>query len=159
MSDGDFSVRPISETDRPWVEATLEEFWGSTLMVSRGVLHDIPAQPGFLAVAEDGPCGLITYTIAGDQCEITLIQSVRDGAGVGSALLEAVRRAAGCRRLWLITTNDNLPALGFYQRRRFTLVAVHPNALEASRKLKPQIPATGLDGIPLRDEIELEMLL
>jgi hypothetical protein len=50
-------------------------------------------------------------------------------------------------------------ALRFYQKRGFVLVAVHRNALEQSRKLKPEIPLIGDDEIPLRDEIELEMML
>jgi hypothetical protein len=59
----------------------------------------------------------------------------------------------------LVTTNDNLNALRFYQKRGFVLVAVHRNALEVSRKLKPEIPLVGMDSIPLRDEIELEMMV
>ena len=85
-----------------------------------------------------------------------------EGIGVGSALvstLEDAARAAGCRRLWLITTNDNLEALRFYQRRGFVLAALHPGAIEASRRLKPVIPLVGHDGIPIRDELELERLL
>jgi ribosomal protein S18 acetylase RimI-like enzyme len=81
---------------------------------------------------------------------------------VGSALIAAVRaaaQAAGCRRLWLVTTNDNTRALRFYQKRGFRLAALYPNAMERYRRLKPQIPELGLDGIPLRDEIELEMTL
>lgn len=31
--------------------------------------------------------------------------------------------------------------------------------LEEYRKIKPEIPLTGEDGIPIRDEIELEMKL
>jgi ribosomal protein S18 acetylase RimI-like enzyme len=66
---------------------------------------------------------------------------------------------AGCSRLWLITTNDNLIALKFYQKRGFQLIAVHPDALAESRKIKPSIPQFGMHGIPLRDEIELHMIL
>ncbi len=60
-------------------------------------------------------------------------------------------------RLVVVTTNDNLNALRFYQKRGFILVQLRPNALARSRQLKPQIPLVGMDGIPLRDEIELEM--
>jgi DNA-3-methyladenine glycosylase I len=74
-------------------------------------------------------------------------------------VVKKVARQSGCRRLWLVTTNDNLNALRFYQKRGFALVAVHRNALEISRKLKPEIPLIGADGIPLRDEIELEITL
>lgn len=55
-----------------------------------------------------------------------------------------------------MTTNDNLDALRFYQRRGWRLVAVHPDPLEESRRLKPSIPTVGLFGIPRRDELELE---
>ena len=88
--------------------------------------------------------------------------STVEGQGIGTALLEAVKLAAveaGCNRLWVITTNDNWPALRYYQKRGFRLRAVYPDALDHSRKLKPEIPLFGLEGIPLRDEIELEMRL
>jgi GNAT superfamily N-acetyltransferase len=104
----------------------------------------------------------VTYHIEGDACEIVSLDSLVEGIGIGAALIEAVKDAAlaaGCTRLWLITTNDNLHALRLYQKRGFVLAALHRNALEVSRRLKPQIPLVGLDGIPLRDEIELEMRL
>ena len=76
------------------------------------------------------------------------------------ALVQAVATAmgaAGCTRLVVVTTNDNLHALRFYQRQGFVLAALRPNALAKSRQIKPEIPLIGFDGIPLRDEIELEM--
>ncbi len=106
--------------------------------------------------------GLITYLIEEDSCQIITINSTRPFTGIGVALIEAVHETArqhGCKRLWLITTNDNLYALHFYQKRGFVLVALHRNALEFASKLKPEIPLIGNDGIPLRDEIELEMIL
>ena len=106
--------------------------------------------------------GLVTYHVDEDACEIVTIDSLVPSRGVGTALIEAVKVAAieaGCKRLWLITTNDNLNALRFYQKWGFELVAIHRNALEKSRELKPEIPTIGMDGIPLRDEIELEMVI
>lgn len=164
MTQAGFVIRPILAKDRDWVECIMNEHWGSTLMVSRGVLHDIAAQDGFIAIREGSGIriGLVTYAIQGGECEMTLLQSMAERVGVGAALTLAVRDAAiaaGCGRLWLITTNDNTHALRFYQRRGFTIAAIHINALEQARKLKPGIPLTGADGIPLRDEIELEMRL
>jgi N-acetylglutamate synthase-like GNAT family acetyltransferase len=104
----------------------------------------------------------VTYRLEGDECEVITLNSLIGGMGVGSALIEAIREvavSAGCKRLWLITTNDNLAALSFYQKRGFVLVAVYRNVLEQSRRLKPEIPLVGMDGIPLRDELELELLL
>jgi N-acetylglutamate synthase-like GNAT family acetyltransferase len=102
---------------------------------------------------------LLTYRIEGKAREIVTIDSTSKGEGIGTALIHSVRDVAkgkGCRKLWLVTTNDNLEALGFYQRRGFHLVALYPNALEASRKLKPQISMKAANGIPIRDELELQ---
>ena len=97
-----------------------------------------------------------------NECEIVSLDSARQGMGVGTMLIHNVveeARKKDCRRIFLITTNDNLNALGFYQKRGFELVAVHRGALEKSRKIKPGIPLMGANNIPLRDEIELEMIL
>ncbi len=154
-------VRPFRDGDREWVRETLRELWGETV-VSRGVVHDPTALPGFVAEEGGERVGLLTYRIDGADCEVVTIDAFPAGAGAGTALLDAAGRAArdaGCGRLWLITTNDNLRALRFYQRRGFRLVAVHPDAVERSRALKALIPEIGLDGIPLRDELELELEL
>ena len=121
-----------------------------------------PSLPGFAAFDGGRPVGLATYAIEGASCECVTLDSLAEGAGVGTALLAAVEKTArtvGCGRLWLITTNDNLSALRFYQKRGFRLVAVHREALAESRKLKPSIPPVGREGIPLRDELELELPL
>jgi len=157
-----FQVRPLNKGDRDWVASLLNEQWGSTRMVTRGRVHQVDELPGFVAMEDYKPVGLVTYRIEGDQCEITTLNSLVEKEGIGTALIDAVRDVANgarCKRLWLITTNDNTAALHFYQKRGFTLAALYPNALEKSRTLKPEIPLTGIDGIPLRDEIELELLL
>ena len=157
-----FFIQPIDDRRREWTNRLLVRRWGSTNVVSRGVLHQADRLPGFIALLEGSLVGLVTYHVSGEECEIVTLDSTLEGIGIGSALIQSVRQAAieaGCRRLWLITTNDNLPALHFYQMRDFHLVAVYPNALERSRQLKPEIPMLGLDGIPLRDEIELEIML
>ncbi len=158
----DVQVRPITQGDRKWLSELIREHWGSGIVVSKGWVHEPRKLEGFLAAKGEELLGALTYRVVGDECEVVTIDSVREGMGVGSSLLESVRKKAlalGCRRLWLITTNDNLPALRFYQKRGFRLVAIYPNAMEKSRKLKPSIPHVGIDGIPLRDELELELPL
>jgi N-acetylglutamate synthase-like GNAT family acetyltransferase len=157
-----FTIRPAEKEDRNWVAQFLDEQWGSTRIVTRGEVYLAHLLPGFIAIKDDARVGLITYRFEGTECEIITINSTVEGGGIGSALIEAVKQAVileGCKRMWLITTNDNMRALRFYQKRGFHLIAVYPNALEQSRKLKPEIPLFGIDGIPLRDEIELEMRL
>jgi len=94
-------------------------------------------------------------------CEIISLDSLVPSVGIGTALVEAVKetaRAHNCKRIWLTTTNDNLNALRFYQKRGFILVTIHRDAVNIARKYKP-IPLTGADGIPIRDEIELELMI
>ena len=64
-----------------------------------------------------------------------------------------------CRRLSVVTTNDNVRALGFYQRRGFILSAFRKGAIEKSRRIKPEIPELCCDYIPIRDELELVLRL
>jgi ribosomal protein S18 acetylase RimI-like enzyme len=106
--------------------------------------------------------GLATFDVRDGQCELVTLDAFTEDRGVGSALLAAVTQEASrqdCRRLWLVTTNDNLPALHFYQRRELRLVAVHRGAVDAARQLKPTIPLVGTDGIAVHDELELELPL
>ena len=110
----------------------------------------------------DDWAGAITFMIRGEECEITSLDSLDEGKGIGTALINEVLQEVKekkCRRVFLITTNDNLHALGFYQRRRFELVTVHRGAVNKSRKIKPTIPLIGENNIPLRDEIELEIII
>ncbi len=148
--------------DRECVRDFIARRWGAEIVVAHGVVYRPHELGGFVAQRGDEIVGLVTLRAEAGACEIVTIDSTQPGVGIGTALIDAVKefaRQAGCARLWLITTNDNLDALRFYQKRGFALVAVHRNAVEESRKFKPQIPLIGNDGIPLRDEIELEMFL
>jgi ribosomal protein S18 acetylase RimI-like enzyme len=155
-------VQPLRDEDRSWARRLLAARWGSPTIVSRGRAQDASRLAGFVARLDGARAGLATYRIDGDACELVSLDSITENCGVGSALLDAVvsmATEAGCRRLWLITGNDNLNALRFYQKRELRLVALHRDALAESRRIKPEIPERGLHGIPLRDELELERLL
>lgn len=159
---GQVTTRAMTSDDREWAHALIAEHWGGIKMVTRGVLYDMREFPGIIAWRDGVPVGLATYRIDGDACELMSINSLIQDSGVGTSLLRAVEetaRAAGCRRLFLITTNDNTHALRFYQRKGYRLVALRPGAIDEARRLKPGIPKVGIDGIPLRDELELERML
>jgi GNAT superfamily N-acetyltransferase len=68
-------------------------------------------------------------------------------------------RELDCKRVQLLTTNDNLNAIGFYQKRGFELVGVNLGAIDKERALKPSIPFIGKNGIPIRHEVEFAMYL
>jgi GNAT superfamily N-acetyltransferase len=156
------TIRPVTPDDADWIKQFTAEHWGDTVVVSRGVVHAPQQLQGFVANQGDERIGLASYQIVATDCELVTLASIRTGAGVATALIDAVKARAsqaGCWRLWLITTNDNLNALRFYQKRGVALVAVHRDAVTRARRLKPAIPLVGAEGIPLRDEIELELLL
>jgi len=157
---GGFRVRAIEPGDSDWLRAFLAEHWGSEDVVVHGERFHPVELPGFVATVGDARVGLITYDMRGSTCEIVTLNSTVEGRGIGAALIGRVREIArerDCTRLCLTTTNDNLHALRFYQKRGFELVAVHRGAVETSRELKPEIPAIGCHGIARRDEIEMAL--
>ena len=157
---GSVVVRPYAlDTDEAWAQVVLDREMGGRWQARRGELVDVLALPGF--VAEEGAecVGILTYRIEEDDCELAVLVALRARGGIGSALVDALLAAVGhLARIWVVTTNDNLDALRFYQRRGFVLSALRPGAVDTAReKLKPSISPVGEYGIPLRDEIELEL--
>jgi ribosomal protein S18 acetylase RimI-like enzyme len=156
-------ILPTQFSDAAWIRTFTREHWADDYVVVHGVIYYPHKLPGFVAKDEKGSIlGLATYSLDPSNCELVSLNADPPGTGVGTALVSAVievAQKAKCKRIWLITTNDSVEALAFYQKRGFHLVAVYPNALEISRKLKPSIPMISSNGIPLRDEIELEMHL
>jgi len=134
--------------------------WGADFIVSEGDRlygHDLD---GFVVAGENEIFCLLTYRVKNGECEIVSLNSSMRNQGIGSDLInkmiEKARNIVGLKRLWLMTTNDNLDAIRFYQKRGFVLTAIHPDAIEASRKLGQDIPLIGNYGIPIRDEIEMD---
>ena len=157
-----FRIRPVGRDDRNWIVEFLETQQGSTRVVRRGQIWLAHLLPGFAAFAGECPVGLVTWQAEGAAGEIMTIHSLREGQGIGSGLLAAVCEVAlgeGCASLEMVLTNDNLQALRFCQKRGFQLVALHPGSLEEARKVKPDIPLFGQEGIPLRDELVLRLSL
>ena len=156
------NVRPIEDDEREQIVKILTERWGSPVVVSRGVRHDLSGLPTLVADQDGEIVGIVTYAPGGDSAEITSLDALQPDRGVGTALLDAVidvGLSRGWGRLWLVTTNDNTHALRFYQRRGWDLVAVHRGAVDDARSAKPEIPETGNDDIAIRHELELELVL
>lgn len=159
-----FAIRETNEQDREWINRWLIFQWGA----ERVIVHDqefFPADlAGYIAydhISEER-IGLITFRESDSEIEIITLDSLREGIGVGNALIETVKekaRLAGYKRLWLVTTNDNLSSLRFYQKRGFRITNVNIGAVDRARVRKPEIPEIGDQGIHIRDEIALEYRL
>ena len=152
-------IRSVAAVSPEALRAHVVDTWHDESVVAHGERLYPARLPGYVALVGDAIVGHVSYRVAGDDCELTSIDAEPPRAGIGSALLEAAiaaARAAGCARVWLTTTNDNLDALRFYQRHGFRLTALRPGAVDLARStLKPQLPIEGSYGIPMRDELDL----
>ena len=158
MPDREITVRPVQETDRPTVEWLTTQLWGAAEVVVHDDVFYPASLPGFIAERAGRIAGLVTFDARAGVLEIVTINALDQFTGIGTMLIEAVRAEAkrrGCQQVTLTTTNDNVDALRFYQRRGFRMAALRPGAVDRSRLRKPEIPRTGDFGIPLHDEIDL----
>jgi ribosomal protein S18 acetylase RimI-like enzyme len=158
-----YTLRRLTPADKPVLVSLLVREWGAVEVaaLSIGGVIDASELPGWLAESDGEVVGLLTYLVRDDVAEMVTINAFT-GGGVGAALVAALVeecRTRRIRRIHVTTTNDNTRALRFYQRVGFRLTALRVDVMAEVRKLKPEIPSHGLDGIPIRDEIELNMEL
>ncbi|QAT61819.1 GNAT family N-acetyltransferase [Acidilutibacter cellobiosedens] len=157
-----YTIIPICDELRKDVVDFISDNWGSPIIVSKGKVHFADILEGYVAVENGEIDGVITYSIENGECEIVSLDSLVENQGIGSNLINKVIEKAKenkCRRVWLITTNDNTKAIRYYQKRGFYMKEIHINAIQRSRKLKPQIPLYGFDNIPILHEIEFEKII
>lgn len=153
-------IKAISSENREQINDFISSHWFSTVMVVRGDLVDMTILDGFVTYEGEKIIGLATYRIYGTECEIMSLDSLVERQGIGTTLVNKVIEIAKeikCTKIKLITTNDNINALRFYQKLGFDMAKLYRNALDISRRLKPTIPLLGEFDIPLKHEIEFEM--
>lgn len=152
-------IHKVDDVPKKMIIDFFRAHWGSTEMVISSGVYDCCALDGFIVINENGEItGVITYVKKGQECEIISIDSIIEGKGIGTALIQEVEQLATkekCKLMKLVTTNDNLSALKFFQKRGFVLSHIINHAVEKARMLKPEIPLIGYHGIPIRDEIVL----
>lgn len=152
----------ITSLNRTLINQFLTQHWFTTTMIVRGKEIDMTEVDGFYLAEKETVLGLVTYVVYDGVLEIISLDSLKENQGIGTALLDAAVEEAGkqgCSKVVLITTNDNVDAMRFYQKRGFDMARLFRSAMERSRQLKPEIPLIGEHGIPLRHEIEFERIL
>jgi ribosomal protein S18 acetylase RimI-like enzyme len=149
-------VRRSEFRDRSWLEEILRRSWSGAVAIVNGEPIELLDQHCLVAGERDG---FAVFRLK-PKPELLLLQSVKPSSGVGTALLKSLvahLRDLGFRQLFVTTTNDNLDALRFYQRRGFEVCETRPSAVDRARLLKPSIPLVAANGMPIRDEIELKL--
>lgn len=155
-----FCVEKIGESGKIEVSEFFKNAWGSETIVSKGKVHRYKNLEGFFVKKDGKLIGMLNFRIESEELEVVSLYSLIKKRGIGTALVEKTVKEAkrkNCKRLWLVTTNDNTNAIRFYQKLGFEICAFHNNALEVSRKLKASIPLKGADKIPIKHEIEFEI--
>lgn len=151
-------VKPVTPADALWLENLVENDWGGNPLVVRTVSYYPHKMAGLVAFEGDKRVGVLSYEIRDDICEIIIFEVFNKFKGIGTQMLDALKKLVktqGCKKIYLMTTNDNLEALRFYQKRGFTISGIHLDSVKKSREIKPSIGLTGDYGIPVRDEIDL----
>lgn len=155
-------LRSSTLQDAKWLEELMNRDWGGIPLVIRGKKYYPANLDGIIAENANDIAGFLFYEIRGQDCEIIVFEVFDKFKGTGTQILDQLKEIATskkCRRLYLMTTNDNLDALRFYQKRGFHICGIHLDSVKISRQIKPTIGMTGDHGIPVRDEIDLEFLL
>ncbi|HEY5640249.1 MAG TPA: GNAT family N-acetyltransferase [Dehalococcoidia bacterium] len=144
--------------DAAFIEEQWRRLWGLPVVSLERQYEPADVEGLVYRDDEGAPQGLVTWHVDGDSAEIVTVDAFEQGRRIGGRLLtgaeEALRRQ-GVRRATIMTTNDNLRAIAFYVRHGYRLVAVHLDAMDRVRQIKPEVPEVGHDGLPLRDAIEL----
>ena len=155
-------VRPLTAGDRGWVRATLVRNWSSTTVARRGELIEARDLSGYVALLGGRRTGLVLVDVRNGDLEVVAISTRTRRQGVGHALIKQCveqARERGCRRVWLITTNNNTAAVAFYQHIGMDLCAYYRHGVRALRLLKPSIPLRDSTGVRIDHELEFELLL
>ena len=154
---------PIQDSDRDAICQFITEHWHAPHICIRDKLYYPHQAEAFIERRDGKIAALVTYEQQGDAILMITQNSIEPGAGIGASLVLKVieeARKRKVRRIWLTTTNDNLKSMGFYQRMGFRLVAVHRDVVSGGRQsLKPELPEFGVNGLPILDEIEMELIL
>jgi GNAT superfamily N-acetyltransferase len=157
-----YHIQPIEPEDRQNILKIIDYYWHGEFIVIHGEIFYPSQLSGIKAVRKNRIVGILHFLIQTKVCEIITLESLIEHQGIGAKLISAVEEIAinnHCEHLQVTTTNDNLPALGFYQKLGFHLIQLKAEQIAQSRKLKPTIPAMGYKNIPIRDEIVLEKTL
>ncbi|MBN2103595.1 GNAT family N-acetyltransferase [bacterium] len=155
-----FHIKPVTDQDRAWIKYFIHQEWHADFIVAHKKIVYPDQMDGIIAWMENGKSGLVTYKIEDLSCEIITLNSLIPSIGIGTALMDAVKTLAAENqrtKVWL-TTNDNLDALRFYQKRGFRIARIDHRSIAYARQFK-SIPEIGETGIPIRDELELELRL
>jgi ribosomal protein S18 acetylase RimI-like enzyme len=153
-------TRVVSQKEKEIIRTLVRRFWGEPEQLTFDRKFVVAELPAHLAKSGSIIIGFASFAEANDAIIIVALGVLPQyqNAGVGKSLIdrvEAEARALQKKKLLVSTSNDDLPALAFYQSLGFQIYEVKPNVIaqKHGKILK------GIGGLPVRDELRLEKLL
>lgn len=152
-------IEAINKQNRALVIEFFNEHWKSSEMIVSSGRYNCADLPGLIYLEDEKITGLLTYIIMDKTIEIISLDIVIENRGIGTQLMTFMERLAykNCMfNIRVITTNDNMNALKFYQKLGYRIKGIIPDAVNEARLIKPQIPMVAENGIQILDELVLE---
>jgi len=150
----------LSDKEREAIREFVLRFWGEEEQLTfdrKFVVTDLPA---FLAKSGNTIIGFVSFAEVNDVILIAalgILPKYQD-AGVGKSLIkkvEAETKRLEKKKLLVSTSNDDLPALAFYQSIGFQIYEVKPNIIAE----KHGTVLKGIGRLPIRDELRMQKFL
>ncbi len=148
--------------NRHQIKQLFTKNWNTDSVYSNGTNHKLDNLNGFVAIQDDEIVGVLTYMIENQKLEVVSVDSFMENYGVGSTLLSlAVEQARqqACDKVWLTTTNDNIPAIRLYEKQQFSRTSTHLYSVSKARESQPELPMFGYHGIPILHELVYERVV
>lgn len=160
-SELSFTVRRVtSEGERSTIRKFVTRFWGEEEQLTFDRKFAVAELPAYVAKVENHTIGFISF---GETREAVIVVAMGvlpqyQYFGIGKRLIRKVEIEAKRlrkRKMLVSTSNDDLPALAFYQSRGFHIYEVKPNVIAQ----KHGAVLRGIGGLPVRDELRLQKTL
>jgi GNAT superfamily N-acetyltransferase len=153
-------VHEATDGEREIVRDLFRRDFGRTQIIAFGEVVNLDAIPALVATMYGDVSGALAYRLLGDGLHIVALatDALWQRSGVGGHLVaeaELLARRLSLSRTVVTTTNDNLPALYFYQRHGYRLTGFVAGSVLAHTTGV----LSGFAGIPVRDELHLEKAL
>jgi ribosomal protein S18 acetylase RimI-like enzyme len=148
------------DKEKQKIREFVKRFWKEEEQLTFNRKFIVAELPAYLAKSGSDVIGFVSFAELRDAIIIVALGILPkyQNARVGKSLIEKVETEAkrlGKKKLLVSTSNDDLPALAFYQSLGFQIYEVKPNVIAE----KHGMVLKGIGGLPIRDEIRLQKLL
>jgi ribosomal protein S18 acetylase RimI-like enzyme len=145
------------DKEKKKIREFVKQFWGEEEQLTFDRKFTVAQLPAYVAKSGNDTIGFVSFAEMDDAIIIVAlgILPTYQNAGVGKSLIEKVEAEAkrlGKKKLLVSTSNDDLPALAFYQSLGFQIYEVKPNTIAE----KHGTVLKGIGGLPIRDELRLQ---